>query len=160
MMDYFSPLYLCTPYHTSALFGADWVHELLTGHPERIRNELGIYQSTFTMLVKAMQSNGLQSSRHVSIEEQLAIFLYTTVIGLSCTHVGEHFQRSSSIITKLVLLTFLIISNRFPGILNGFYKHLQHPYFTSHLCSSLIRIRPLLPKSETHRSFIPSSMVL
>jgi hypothetical protein len=100
VMDYFSPLYLRTPYHTSALSGADWVHELLTGHPECIRNELGVYRSTFTMLVKAMQSNGLQSSRHVSIEEQLAIFLYTAVTGLSCTHVGERFQRSSSTITK------------------------------------------------------------
>ena len=28
------PLYDKTPYHTSAFTGADWVHELLDGHPE------------------------------------------------------------------------------------------------------------------------------
>ena len=88
------------PYHTSALSGADWVDELLTGHPERIRIELGVYRSTFTVLLKALDNSGVRSSRYVSIEEQLAIFLYTVVTGLPCTHVGERFQRSSSTITK------------------------------------------------------------
>jgi hypothetical protein len=90
------------PYHTSALSGADWVCELLAGHPKRIRAELGVYRSTFAMLLRTIQAPeiGLQSSRHVSIEEQLAIFLYTVVTGLPCTHVGERFQRSSDTITK------------------------------------------------------------
>jgi hypothetical protein len=100
VMELFAPLYLHTPYHTSVLFGAAWVNELLTGHPERIRNELGIYRGTFTVLIKAMQRAGVWSSRHVSIEEQLSIFLYTAVTEMTCTHVGEHFQRSSSMITK------------------------------------------------------------
>lgn len=30
------------PYHTSALSGIAWVHELLNGHPDRIKNELGV----------------------------------------------------------------------------------------------------------------------
>jgi hypothetical protein len=61
------------PYHTSALSGEGWVHELLTGHPKRIRNELGVHWSTFIILVKALQTPeiGLQSSCHVLIEEQL-----------------------------------------------------------------------------------------
>ena len=95
-----APLYLHTPYHTSALSGAEWVHELLNGHPQRIRNELGVSRGTFTLLVKSMQALDVNSSRHVSIEEQLTIFLYTVVTGLSCTHVGERFQRSTSTITK------------------------------------------------------------
>ena len=89
-----------TPYHTSALSGAAWVHELLNGHPERIQNELGVYRSTFTLLIKALQALGLQSSRHILIEEQLSIFLYTVVTGLSCTHVGERFQQSSDTVIK------------------------------------------------------------
>jgi hypothetical protein len=91
-----------TPYHTSSLSGENWVCELLNGHPQRIRNELGMYRSTFIVLVKALQAPaiGLSSSRHVSIEEQLAIFLYTAVTGLSCTHVGERFQRLSDTISK------------------------------------------------------------
>ena len=102
VMDHFAPLYIRTPYHTSALSGAGWVHELLTGHPKRIRNELGVHKSTFIALIKVLQAPGigLQSSRHVSIEEQLAIFLYTVVTGISCIHVGERFQRSSDTIIK------------------------------------------------------------
>ena len=102
VMDHFAPLYIRTPYHTSALSGADWVRELLTGHPKRIRNELGVHRRTFITLVKVLQAPeiGLQSSRHVSIEEQVLIFLYTVVTGLSCSHVGERFQRSSDTISK------------------------------------------------------------
>jgi hypothetical protein len=100
MLDRFARRPLPTPYHTSALSGESWVHELLTGHPRRIRTELGVHRSTFILLVKSMQKLGLRSSRHVSIEEQLAIFLYTVVTGLSCVHVGERFQHSTSTITK------------------------------------------------------------
>jgi hypothetical protein len=89
-----------TPYHTSILSGEGWVQELLNGHPRRIRNELGVNRGTFTLLRKAIQLLDIHSSRHVSIEEQLAIFLYTAVTGLSSTHVGERFQRSPSTITK------------------------------------------------------------
>ncbi len=88
------------PYDTSSLSRAGWIHELLTGHPECIRNELGVYRSTFILLVKALQTLSLQSSCHVSIEEQLSIFLYTAVTGLSCTHVAEQFQQSTATITK------------------------------------------------------------
>ena len=100
MMDRVIALYFRTPYHTSALSGEGWVQELLTGHPERIRNELGMYRNTFLVLVEAVKLSGLKSSRHVSIEEQVSIFLYTVVTGLGCTHVGERFQRSTSTITK------------------------------------------------------------
>jgi hypothetical protein len=100
MMDRFAPLYLRTPYHTSALSGASWVHELLNGHPKRIRNELGVDRGTFIVLIEIMKQTNLQSSRHVSVEEQLSIFLYTVVTGMTCTHVGERFQRSTSTITK------------------------------------------------------------
>jgi hypothetical protein len=99
-VDYASRVRLRTPYHTSALSGAGWVQELLTGHPERIRNELGVYRGTFVLLIKALQAMGLKSSRHVTIEEQLSIFLYTVVTGLPCSHVGERFQRSTDTVTK------------------------------------------------------------
>jgi len=104
-IEHFTPLYIRTPYHTSALSGEGWVQELLNGHPQRIRTELGVHRSTFIILVKALQSIGLSSSRNVSVEEQLSIFLYTAVTGLPCTHVGERFQRSSDTITKCVLMT-------------------------------------------------------
>ncbi|KAF8493005.1 hypothetical protein F5888DRAFT_1595820, partial [Russula emetica] len=74
--DYYVPRHFRTPYHTSTLSGIGWVHELLAGHPQRIRNELGVHRGTFTILIKAMEAAGLGPSRHVSLEEQLSIFLY------------------------------------------------------------------------------------
>ncbi|KIO00965.1 hypothetical protein M404DRAFT_151610, partial [Pisolithus tinctorius Marx 270] len=48
-------------------------------------------------------------SKHITLEEQLAIFLYTSVTSLSIRHVGECFQRSNSTILKYfkkILFTF------------------------------------------------------
>ena len=97
---YSTSLTPCTPYHTSALSGADWVRELLTGHPDHIRCELGMNKRTFEALLGVLDDCGIKSSRHVSLEEQAAIFLYTIVTGLTSRHVGERFQRSTSTITK------------------------------------------------------------
>jgi hypothetical protein len=100
---YGAPLYNKTPYHTSALTGADWVRELLNGHPERIRNELGVHKHIFRGLITALEQAGISSSKHVYLEEQLAIFLYTCVTGLSLCHVSEQFQRANDTTSKYVL---------------------------------------------------------
>ena len=85
------PLYDKTPYHTSALTGAGWVHELLDGQPECIHNELGVHKHVFLGLVEALEHYGVTSSGHLYIKEQLAIYLYTCVTGLSLHHVSERF---------------------------------------------------------------------
>jgi hypothetical protein len=90
------------PYHTSILSGAAWVAELLTGHPERIRCELGMHREVFIELVDALRRMGHGNSKYVSLEEQLAIFLYTCVMGLTIRHVGERFQRSNETISRYV----------------------------------------------------------
>jgi hypothetical protein len=101
-------LYDKTPYHTSAFTGADWVRELLNGHPERIRNELGVHKHVFLRLVAALEEHGVISSKHVYIEEQLAIFLYTCVTGLSLRHVSERFQRANETTSKYVLYFIMV----------------------------------------------------
>ena len=88
------------PYHTSALSGEGWVIELLTGHPERIRCELGIHAPAFATLISELRALGHTDSKFVSLEEQLAIFLYTSVTGLSIRHVGERFQHSNETISR------------------------------------------------------------
>lgn len=88
------------PYHTSVLTGQGWVMELLAGHPERIRCELGMHRHVFVELIDELHKMGYSSSRFVSLEEQLAIFLYTCVTGLSVRHVGERFQRSNETISR------------------------------------------------------------
>jgi hypothetical protein len=93
-------VYTKEPYHTSMLSGAGWVMELLSGHPERIRCELGVHHEVFATLISDLREMGHSNSRSVSLEEQLAIFLYTCVTGLSIRHVGERFQRSNETISK------------------------------------------------------------
>jgi hypothetical protein len=88
------------PYHTSTLSGEEWVIELIVGHPERIRCELGVRADTFQALVTELRTLGHTNSRYVSLEEQLAIFLYTCVTGLTIRHVGERFQRSNDTISR------------------------------------------------------------
>jgi hypothetical protein len=88
------------PYHTSALTGQEWVIELIVGHPERIRCELGVHVHVFEGLVNELRALGHTDSRHVSLEEQVAIFLYSCVTGLTVRHVGERFQRSNETISR------------------------------------------------------------
>lgn len=94
------PIYQKEPYHTSKLTGQDWVLELLLGHPKRIRCELGIHRHVFTALITGLQDMGHTNSKHVTLEEQLAIYLYCCVTGLALRHVGERFQRSSDTISR------------------------------------------------------------
>jgi hypothetical protein len=99
-----APLYHKEPYHTSALSGAAWVLELLEGHPGRIRCELGVSKEVFHFLVAYLQQIGVNHSRGIMLEEQLAIFLYRCVTGISVRHAGERFQRSNDTISKYVIL--------------------------------------------------------
>ena len=95
-----NPLYNKLPYHTSAFSGADWVWKLINGHPECICNKLGVHKHVFHALVEDLQLVGYKHSKHVYLEEQLAIFLYTCVTGLSLLHVCEHFQCSGDTVSR------------------------------------------------------------
>ena len=89
------------PYHTSILTGEGWVMELLSGHPEHIYCELGVHHHVFEALILDLQEMGYDNSRcGVSLEEQLAIFLYASVTGLTIRHLGERFQRSNETISR------------------------------------------------------------
>lgn len=96
------------PYHTSSLTGQEWVMELIVGHPERIRCELGVHVEVFESLVSDLRSLGHADSRHVSLEEQLAIFLYACVTGLSLRHLAERFQRSNDTVSRFVVCKTLL----------------------------------------------------
>src|SRR5882762_10974991 len=89
------------PYHTSILTGEGWVMELLSGHPERIHCELGVHYHVFEALILDLWEMGYDNSRRgVSLEEQLATFLYACVTGLTIRHLGECFQRSNETISQ------------------------------------------------------------
>ena len=86
-------------YHTSALTGLAWVHELLNGHPQRIMTELSVRRHVFLALYDELQREGLSDTKHIALEEQLAVFLYACTTGLSVRHVGERFQHSNETIS-------------------------------------------------------------
>lgn len=100
VITYTEGLYNRQAYHTSILSGHAWVLELLTGHPDHIHCELGVRRHVFESLVSNLRWLGYKDSRDVTLHEQLAIFLYTSVTGLSTRHVGERFQRASSTISR------------------------------------------------------------
>lgn len=100
MTLYSSPLYWKQEYHNSKLSGAEWVQELLEGHPDQIWTELGVRLHVFLILVHELQPLGLADGRSVGVKEQVDIFLYMCVTGLSIQHVGERFQRSNETISK------------------------------------------------------------
>jgi hypothetical protein len=100
VISFSTHLYDKIPYHTSALSGAAWVAELLQGHSECIRCELGVHQHVFQFLVSYLQIIRVEHSWDVLLEEQLAIFLYRCVTGLSIRHGGEYFQSSNDTVSK------------------------------------------------------------
>jgi hypothetical protein len=75
---YAQPLYDKTPYHTSALTGEAWVQELLTGHPERIRNELGVHKEVFEELIRSLR-NGDKAPPDISLSKRSLPYFSTHV---------------------------------------------------------------------------------
>ena len=88
------------PYHTSILTGEGWVMELLKGHHNCIQCELGVSCDVFLELIEELRRLGHGNSKYVSLEEQLAIFLYMSITGLTIRHVRERFQWSNETISK------------------------------------------------------------
>ena len=81
--------YLKEPYHSSILTGHTWVLELLGRHSEYIHTELGVYHHVFCAIIDELHELGHSDSKFVTLEEQLAIFLYCYVTGLTVRHLGE-----------------------------------------------------------------------
>jgi hypothetical protein len=66
-----------TPIHTFILTGKKHVEELLEGHKLQARREFPMENDFFCKLVEVLRdSNLLANSREVSVEEQLAMFLF------------------------------------------------------------------------------------
>ena len=88
------------PMRTSILSGQMWLDELLAGHPERFKEQFGMSKCAFQLLLRELQlHSGLANRRHVTADEQLAIFLYIARTGSSTRVLQERFQRSPSTIS-------------------------------------------------------------
>ncbi|KAJ7045326.1 hypothetical protein C8F04DRAFT_887079, partial [Mycena alexandri] len=70
--------------HTSMLTGQLWLNELLAGHPDRFRDQLGMAKHAFQGLSFELQKySGLVSTKFVSADEKLTTFLHFARTGCS-----------------------------------------------------------------------------
>src|ERR1700719_2762884 len=83
VVAYADPSYSKEPYHTCPFTSLDWLRDLMNGHPRRIRDTLRVHLLVFKALLHVLRKIGYSDSKHVTLEEQLAIFLYASVTGLS-----------------------------------------------------------------------------
>jgi hypothetical protein len=98
------PQYCKTYLHTSALSGCAWLDELLGRHPDCIYIALGMQCHVFLALVLQIRVMGHMESQNsrISLDESVAIFLYTCVTGIVIDHVAEQFQHSHTTISECV----------------------------------------------------------
>ncbi|VDC03190.1 unnamed protein product [Peniophora sp. CBMAI 1063] len=97
------------PYHTSVLSGHSWVQELLNGHRDRMKDNIGARPHVFRVLERELiNRGGLRPRRWVDTTEMLAIFLYQAVTNNSVRQTAERFQRSNE-----------TVSNCFHDVLNA-----------------------------------------
>lgn len=90
-----------TPMNTSVLTGMGWLRELLTGHPVRFCDALGMSKHVFRKLVQELELHaGLKHSKHIRAEEQVAIFLHLSKTGCTIRNLRERFQHSPDTLSK------------------------------------------------------------
>ncbi len=91
--------------YDSSRTGKLYIQELLHAHPDRIRDTLGVSKHVFRALVRELTDyGGLEDTKHVSREEQVAIFLRLARTGLGQREARECFQRSPETVSVYVLL--------------------------------------------------------
>jgi len=136
---YFEMNFLKTPQHTSLLRGRAWINELLSGHPDRMKNNLGISQEGFVYLEQLLiEKGGLKSSRFMDSTERLGIFLYAVVSDLSMRKLAERFQRSTDTIHRA-----------YHNVMNCFLSEEVHKLFIKSATEST----PVHPKIEYSRQY-------
>jgi hypothetical protein len=87
-----APSLFPTPTNTSILTGMAWLRELLTGHPTDFYDAPGMLKHVFHKLVHKLESHaGLKHSKHICVEEQVAVFLHLYKTGCTMRDLHEHF---------------------------------------------------------------------
>lgn len=100
------------PQHTRPFAGSTLVRDILDGHPRRAYNVFRMEPHVFRGLAALLESRSLlRSSRTVSVEEQLAIFM--TVVGHAAPNrvACEQFQHSSETISRYFHMVLCAINS-------------------------------------------------
>jgi len=101
--DYGARYCIKIPCCTSSLSGEARIQELLSqAHPRRFQEVLRMPFNTFKELASFCRSHtSLHSSRHISIEQKLAMFLLCVGEGVSNRAVQEQYQHSGETVSRL-----------------------------------------------------------
>lgn len=95
------------PMHDSISTGADWVQELLNGDDRLFYEALGMRKPAFFQLCDELQEHcRLRNSRHLSIVEQVAIFLRMCRTGGSRREIARRFRRAPATVLRYVCANF------------------------------------------------------
>ena len=100
-ISHMAPSLFPTPMNTSILTGMAWLRELLTSHPVRFYDVLGMPKHVFRKLVHKLELHaGLKHSKHICAEEQVAVFLHLCKTGCTMHDLCERFQHSPDTLSK------------------------------------------------------------
>lgn len=101
-----------TPCHTSKLSGAEYTSELLEGHKRRSHHNLRMEPRIFKALSDYLSSRKLLwTTRGVTVEEQLAMFMYMLARNASFTALCDRFQHSGETIHRHIAACFNAITS-------------------------------------------------
>ena len=104
------------PMCTSTRSGHQYIHEVMNcGNPKRIQEVLRMKLEVFQFLCSELKSKGgLAPSRFMTVEEQVAMFLWTVARAASNCDVQEHFQHSGETISRYFHLVLHAINRLVP----------------------------------------------
>ncbi|KAG5549328.1 hypothetical protein RHGRI_014620 [Rhododendron griersonianum] len=89
------------PCRTSALTGVEWLAELNVGHPKRMYQSFRMSKTNFFALCELLESRyGLEEGKRISVQEQVAIFLWVVGQRANNRNAQERFQHSGETISR------------------------------------------------------------
>jgi len=95
---------------STGLPGSEYLFKLLQSSPKCIYDVLRMQRTTFCKLCDWLEANTpLKASRNTSIQEQVAMFLWTINYSASNRQVMERFQHSGETISRYIYLNIYIL---------------------------------------------------
>lgn len=92
--------------HQTGTPGSQYLMELLSSTPQRIYNVLRMNKQTFYKLCEWLNDNTeLKGTWRTSLQEQLAMFLWTVNYSASQRQVAERFQHSGETVHRYVIFS-------------------------------------------------------
>ncbi|XP_024641527.2 uncharacterized protein [Medicago truncatula] len=101
LLGEYATKYLCKePCRTSELTGHAWVQEILQGNPTRCYEMFRMEKHIFHKLCHELVEHDLKSSKHMGVEEMVAMFLVVVGHGVGNRMIQERFQHSGETVSR------------------------------------------------------------